>query len=167
MKVLSTLAFLCAMISTTAFAGEVYQSRATLVSADKEGPHKTIAQHVIGLKYGAVVQGYIAFAQEGCTLSFPQGKVAVIERGEKLTETRAFSVRKLTRDNCLEWDNSTGDDLCFKYGEPFTDYILEGELSRANGEKAEVFCRAYDQGTNERSVYTQWFDSYNGLLQSL
>ena len=164
MKFLS-FALFCALFSTTAFA-ETYQATEALMSADREGPHKGIAQHVIGLKNGAVVPGYIAFAQDGCTLTFPQGKVAVIGKGEKLTETRAFTVRPLSRENCLEWDNSTGDDVCYKYGEPFTDLILEGELSRDNGEKAAVFCRVYEQ-SDTRSAYAQWYQSYGGLLRSL
>lgn len=150
---------------TPAFA-ETYVATEALISADKQGPHKGIAQHVIGFKNGAVVPGYIAFAQDGCTLTFPHGRVASIAKGEQLRESREFTVRQLSRENCLEWDNSTGDDLCFRYGEPFTDLILEGELTRASGEKAEVFCRVYEQ-SNPRSAYAQWFQSVNGLLRSL
>lgn len=155
------------LLLTSAAHAETYQATETLSSADREGPHKTIAQHVIGLKNGAVVPAYIAEAQDGCTLTFPQGKVAVIEKGEKLTETGAFTVRKVSRENCLEWgQNQGGDDVCEKFGESFTDLLLEGELTAEKAGRAAVFCRVYEQ-SEPSSAYAQWYQSHSGLLRSL
>jgi hypothetical protein len=160
---MKTLVFAAFVLGSTIAqaAPETYLVFKNAHSADIVGPHRGIAQHVIGLKEGNVVPAYKA----DCTLSFRQGQLAQLSRKEELLLASPLVASEVQRDNCLTWGTSSGgDDVCEEFGAPSIDQVLTGELERiGSGEKVLVFCRAYDQ-KDSQAAFDLWDTSIRGLL---
>lgn len=133
---------------SSAYAAPELRVLSDLRSADLQGQNSGFARHVIAFKDGQVVPYHVA-EQGGCFLQFPYGRLAALNRNERLVILR--------KQNYTAWK-------AIQQGAPILVTTLEWDLFRQNtGERLSLTCDSQGSAM-EAHVESQVWRSLGTLI---